>query len=114
MPVVKVSLNDALYQELMAKAKQQGISIQDYIRSQLSDQQEFFYPEKAVQMALQKYRPGEQFTLPMVYGDEWKAKRGEAGVFGRRFDQCIARYYSDKIVRENGVLMNRCTVYRVL
>ena len=114
MPVVKVSLSDVLYNELMVRAKQEGVSIQDYIRSQLSEEEKFFNPEKAVQMALQKYRPGDQFTLPMVYGDEWKAKRGEAGVFGRRFDQCIRVYYSDKIVRESGIQINRCTVYRVL
>ena len=97
MPVVKISLNDEYYEKLTELAKEQGISIQDYIRNQIFGDTVTFTPAEAVDKALQKYSSGDLFTLPELYGEEWTIKRGVAGVFGKQFYNYVIDNYSDKI-----------------
>lgn len=97
MPIVKISLNDAYYGKLTELAKEQGISIQDYIRNQIFGDTVTFTPVEAVARALNKYSSGDLFTLPELYGDEWTIKRGVAGVFGKQFFSYVLDNCDDKI-----------------
>ena len=97
MPVVKISLNDEYYDKLNSMAKEQGISIQDYIRNQIFGDTVAFTPAEAVDKALKKYKSGDLFTLPELYGEKWTIKRGSAGVFGKQFYNFVLDNYMDKI-----------------
>lgn len=87
MPIVKISLNDTYYQKLEDMAAEAGISIQDVIRNKVFDEEPpQFTPRDAVARIFEQYAPGDRFTLPEVYGDDWVGmKRGVSGVFGRQF-----------------------------
>ena len=85
MPVIKFSLNDEQYKKLEKNSQEEGVSIQDYIRNILFNSKTIFTPSEAVDRALNKYKKGDCFTLPELYGDDWKIERGVAGAFGKQF-----------------------------
>lgn len=103
MAVYKFSLNEQYSKKLEKLAEEDGITVQDYIRKKLFDIENIFTPKEAVERALKKYKKGETFTIPKLYGDEWELPRGVAGVFGRRFfnyvkDECQGIIEFDKMV----------------
>lgn len=114
MPTVKFSLSDEYYQKLENMAREEGISIQDCIRNRIFQIKTIFTPAEAVRRALQKYLPGEPFTLPELYGDEWTLKRGEAGVFGKQFFQYIQDQCSNQIIFSEMVNSGRHAQYKIL
>lgn len=97
MPVVKISLNDEYYEKLSSLAKEDGISMQDYIRNKVFGDTVVYTPADAVEKALVKFKPGDLFTVPMIYGEDWNIKRGMAGVFGKQFFNYVEDNCSDKI-----------------
>lgn len=89
MPIVKLSLTDEEFEELLKQADGEKMSIQDYIRYRLLSKKNpsIFTPEEAEKRALEKFTAeDEPFTLPDVYGEEWeKLNPRMTGVFGKRF-----------------------------
>lgn len=86
MPVVKLTLSEEYYEKLGEMAKTKNMSIQDFIRDKLFDEDTIYTPEEAVQRAHDgRFSDGHNFSLPDIYGDDWTIKRGPAGVFGKRF-----------------------------
>ena len=89
MPIVKISLADEEYQELENLAKDEKMSVQDFIRYKMLSQKNpsIFVPEEAVRRALEKFsKEDEAFTLPDIYGDVWcDLNPRMTGVFGKRF-----------------------------
>ena len=85
MAIIKLTLSEEHYQKLKDMAQEEKKSVQDYIRDKIFDEESIFTPEEAVIRAIEKFSDGKLFTLPDVYGDDWKIKRGPAGVFGKRF-----------------------------
>ena len=113
MPVIKLSLRDAYYEQLRVLAAEQGVSMQDYIRNQLFHETMAFTPAEAVKKALQTYHSGDIFTLPELYGKEWTIQRGSAGPFGRQFNKYVLAYHTDQI-RCLGKQKNRHARYMIL
>ena len=113
MPVVKISFSDERHQKLVELAKEQGISVQDYIRNQLFGDHAAFTPAEAVDKALQKYGSGDLFTLPELYGEEWTIRRGFAGVFGKQFFNYVADNCADQIEFVGMTNNNRHAQYRI-
>ena len=114
MPIVKLSLNETYYQKLCDMASEEGVSIQDYIRSRVFDEAPPFTPADAVQRALTKYDSGESFTLPQLYDDQWTLTRGYAGVFGKQFYQYVSEHCQDQIRFTEMVDYGRHAQYQVL
>lgn len=87
MPVVKLTLSEEYYKKLSEMANVKNMSIQDFIRDKLFDEDTIFTPEEAIRRALDgRFSDGREFALPNIYGaDDWTIKRGPAGVFGKRF-----------------------------
>lgn len=113
MPVVKLSLTDKYYQKLKNMADAEFMSIQDYIRSKIFQERTIFEPEEAYRRATDgRFLPGEEFTLPDIYGEEWTLETSPAGVFGRRFNKYIKSFDSGiKHVTENQNV--RRAVYKI-
>lgn len=114
MPVVKVSLNDEYYQKLQEMAQEEKMSIQDYIRSKLFTEKSIFTPTEAVKRAITQYSSGDFFTLPEIYGDDWKTERGVAGVFGKRFFNYVSDGGTDKIEFARMVDYGRHAQYKMI
>lgn len=114
MRVVRITLTDEDYMELAKKAEAERVTMHDYIRERIFDKHPAFTPEASVRKALEKYKPGDKFTLPMLYGDEWKVGKSEAGVLGRQFDKYVKKYYADWIEKVENERIDRCTAYRIL
>lgn len=114
MAVFKFSLDDEHSRKLEAMARKEGVSVQDFIRKKLFDLKTIFTPAEAVERALKKYKKGELFTLPNLYGDEWTLQRGTAGYFGKQFytyviDECQG------IIEFDGMINNgRHAQYRIV
>ena len=85
MPTIKFSLTKDDYDMVIDTASKEGISIQDYIRNKVLNFKTIYTPSEAVNRAKEKYKSGEIFTLPDIYGDKWELKRGYSGVFGKQF-----------------------------
>lgn len=89
MPIVKISLTDSEYQNLLNLANGENMSIQDLIRFKLLSikNPSIFTPEEAVRRALEKFCSEDiPFTLPDIYGDEWvNLNPRMTGVFGKKF-----------------------------
>ncbi|MBP0964809.1 MAG: DUF1413 domain-containing protein [Oscillospiraceae bacterium] len=88
MPIIKLSLTEEEYQTLESSAKEEKMTVQDYIRFKMLSKRvpTIFEPEEAVRRALSKFAKGEVFTLPDIYGEEWsKLNPRMTGVFGKRF-----------------------------
>lgn len=92
---IKISVSDANYQELVARAGQD--SLQDYIRKELFPGQFTITPADAVKRALKKYVQGDTFTVPEIYGAAWNLPNGMAGQFGKKFYNLVEAEYSTKI-----------------
>jgi hypothetical protein len=93
---IKFTVSDENYEVLLQRAD--ALSIQDYIRSVLfPEQSNTITPDEAVKLALNKFKKGDGFTVPEIYGDEWNLPNGYAGVFGRKFFKLVSEQYSDKI-----------------
>lgn len=114
MPVIRISLNDMQYKNLTAAAAEEGISIQDYIRHQIFKDEAWFKPSDAVEMALTKYHPDELFTLPELYGEEWKVPRGFAGAIGKQFYAYVLNHCAGKIEFVGMTDYNRHAQYRII
>lgn len=90
MSVVKLTLNEEHYQMLKEMAENENKSMQDYIKEKIFNINTIFTPEKAIERIKNGNFTGpDGFTLPEVYGDEWTIERGDAGVFGRKFNNYI-------------------------
>lgn len=85
MSTFRFDLNDEYSQKLEDAAKENHMSIQDYIRFKLFDITTIFTVEDAVRRIQSGNFEECEFTLPDVYGDEWTIERGPAGVFGKNF-----------------------------
>lgn len=86
MPVVKLTLSEDYYKKLSKMAKGKNMSIQDFIRDKLFDEDTIFTPKEAVKRALDgRFSDKREFSLPDIYGDDWTIERGPAGVFGKKF-----------------------------
>ena len=114
MPTVKFSLNDEYFEKLEEMAKEEGITIQDYIRNRLFNVTTIFTPVEAVNRALKKYSSGETFTLPELYGDDWTIERGVAGVFGKQFFKFVETECSEKIKFDKMVNSGRRAQYKIV
>ena len=114
MPVIRISLNDEQYENVSANAAEQGVSVQDYIRHQIFKDEAWFKPSDAVARALEKYRPGEFFTLPELYGEEWKVQRGFAGAVGKQFYTYVLNHCADRIEFVGMTDYKRHAQYRII
>ncbi len=115
MPVIKLTLNEQYYTLLQGWADAEGVSLQEYIRNALfNEKKTIFTPAEAVSRALKKYRPGEAFTLPELYGPEWSIERGVAGVFGRQFFRYVEEEHPGVIKYDKQVNCGRHAQYIVL
>lgn len=114
MPTIKFSLNEEYYQKLEEMAKQDGISIQDCIRNKLFNLTTIFTPAEAVKRALKQCKPGDSFTLPELYGNEWTIGRGVAGVFGKQFFNFVKEEYPNVIQFEKMVDCGRRAQYKMI
>ena len=66
---IKITVSDDNYDDLVRRAG--ANSLQDFIRSILFPGQITITPPDAVQRALQKYKKGELFSVPEIYGEDW-------------------------------------------
>ena len=116
MPIIKLSVNDQVYEKLSNMAKAEGVSIQDLLRSKaLGDEDTMFTPADAVQRVFAKYNVGDLFTIPELYGEEWAAmKRGVAGVFGKQFFTYVTETCPEKIMFVGMTNRNRHAQYKVV
>ena len=95
---IKFTLSDENYEDLIRTTVASGYSsVQDYIRSILFPGQIDITPLDAVQKALSKYKTGEKFSVPEIYGTDWNIPNGMAGVFGRKFFSLVSKDYSAQI-----------------
>lgn len=109
---IKFTVSDENYKELIERAKSYA-TMQDYIRSVLfPDQVSKITPEKAVHKAIAKYKKGELFTVPEIYGSEWDLENGYAGVFGRQFYNLVSTQYTDVIEFTESYTKNGVAVYQ--
>lgn len=93
--VIKISVSDENYEALLLRAN--GDSLQDYIRSVLFPEQLAITPLDAVKRALAKYNPGDSFSVPEIYGEDWNLPNGVAGQFGRKFYSLVSDEFNDTI-----------------
>ena len=114
MAVYKFSLDEEHSQQLETMAREEGVSVQDFIRNRLFHLTTIYTPTEAVRRAMVKYEKGDKFTLPELYGDEWNIQRGAAGVFGKRFYNYVIDECSDKIRFVEMVNYNRHAQYEIL
>lgn len=114
MPVIKFSLNDEHYKKLEEMAQEDGVSIQDCIRNILFNSKTIFTPAEAVSRALNKYKKGDCFTLPELYGDDWQIERGVAGAFGKQFFNYISDKCPDSIIYVGMTNYGRHAQYKML
>ncbi len=87
MAVIKISIPDDVLDKIRVLAEKEYMSVQDYFRYKtcgiIPDK---FDVEEAYEKALAKYKTGDVFTLPDIYGDEWsKLAPRMTGIFGKRF-----------------------------
>jgi len=81
---IKLTLSDENYEKLKEKAG--NSSLQNYIFGLLFPEQVTnITPENAYNLALKKYKPGEKFSVPEIFGDKWTLGIGFSGAFGRQF-----------------------------
>jgi len=116
MPVIKISLNDDYYEKIINLAKEEGISVQDYIRNKVFEETSIYTPAYAVKLALENLDVNDVFTLPSLYSEykEWNIKRGVAGVFGKQFFNYVEEEYQG-IIEFNGMAdYNRHASYKIL
>ena len=113
MPIVKISLSEQQYEALQQAARERGLSVQDVIREKLFRTRPQFTPADAVNRALNKYRPGELFTLPELYGEEWTLSRGEAGSFGKLFLRYVTTDFPECIEPAGKTKNGRQAQYRI-
>ena len=92
---IKISVSDANYNNLVTRAG--GDSLKTYIRSVLFPGQIPITPADAVQRALNKYKKGDTFTVPEIYGAAWDLPNGMAGQFGKKFYKLVTEDYSLRI-----------------
>lgn len=115
MPIVKLSLTDEEFRELLKQADGEKMSVQDFIRYKLLSKKNpsIFTPEEAEKRALEKYtREDKPFTLPDIYGEEWeKLDPRMTGVFGKRFYNYLKT--SDLIVFAGMTADRRRATYRI-
>ena len=114
MAVYKFSLNEEYSQKLEAMAREDGVSVQDCIRNRLFDLKTIYTPAEAVRRAMAKYKKGDKFTIPELYGDDWNMQRGAAGVFGKQFYNYVADECLDKIRFVEMVNYDRHAQYEML
>lgn len=77
-------------------AEEENLSVQDFIRKKLFGQ-ESITPQIAVKTALFRYKPGETFAIPDIFGDDWNLPNGVAGQFGKKFFALVEKEYGDKL-----------------
>lgn len=112
---VKFTMSDANYSEICLKAKDENMSIQEYIRSILfPNQKTEITPENAVRKALEKYSKGDTFTVPEIWGSNWNLENGYAGVFGRRFNKLVRTEYSNRIHFTGDFNIKNHAIYEIL
>lgn len=111
---VKFTISDDNYQELLAKANEKRLSIQDYIRLQLFPGQILFTPQDAITRALQTYKKGETFTVPEIYGEAWNLPNGVAGQFGKKFYALVEAEYPDRIRFTGNFSAKKHAIYEVM
>lgn len=109
---IKVTVSDDNYEDLIERAGDN--SLQDYIRSVLFPGQITITPLDAVQRALQKYKKGEFFTVPQIYGEQWDLPNGMAGQFGRKFYNLVTEEYQTKIRFTGNYNSKKHAVYEIL
>ncbi|MGP1569366.1 MAG: DUF1413 domain-containing protein [Eubacteriales bacterium] len=86
------SLNDEYYIKLETAAENKGMTIQDYIRYKLFNQNTIFTVAEAVRRVQTGSFKNKTFSLPDLYGNEWILDRGRAGVFGKNFFNHIVKH----------------------
>lgn len=113
MPTVKFTVNDEYYEMLERWANEDGVTIQDCVRNRLFNLTNIFTPAEAARRALAQFAPGEYFTLPLVYGEQWTIGSG-AGIFGKKFFQYVERECQGQIEFDKMIDCGRRAQYKVL
>lgn len=111
MPHIKFSVSEEAYVKLTNEAKKRGITLQDYIRSKVFDDESIFTPAEAVNRAKNKFSNDDVFSLPDIYGNEWNVQRGAAGVIGRNFYNFVEEHPEHGITYVG--IRNRRAVYKI-
>ncbi len=114
MAVYKFSLDKEHSDILEAWAREDGVTVQDCIRNKLFETQTIYTPAEAVRRAIEKYKLGDTFTLPDLYGDDWQIERGPAGVFGRNFYNYVEAECQDIIKFDQMVSYGRRAQYAMI
>ncbi|RHP49186.1 DUF1413 domain-containing protein [Clostridium sp. AF32-12BH] len=109
---IKITVSDDNYDDLVRRAG--ANSLQDFIRSILFPGQITITPPDAVQRALQKYKKGELFSVPEIYGEDWNLPNGMAGQFGRKFFNLVTEEYQTKIRFTGNYNSKKHAVYKIL
>lgn len=89
MPVLKISLTDEEMTRLEILARDEDLTLQDYIRYKMLGNRNpaKFTPEEAERRAVEKFTASDDpFSLPDIYDEEWTELNPRmTGVFGKRF-----------------------------
>lgn len=115
MPVLKLSLTKEEEEILTKLAKEESLSLQDYIRYKVfgSKHPAKFTPDEAERRALEKYTAeDEPFTLPDIYQSEWQELPPRmTGTFGKR---CFHQWKSSEVIEFAGMTADgRRATYRI-
>lgn len=111
---IKFTVSDENYEFICNAATNERLSLQDYIRNQLFPGQISFTPLDAINRALTNYSPGEPFTVPELFGDDWNLPNGTAGQFGRKFYNLVTKEYSSKIHFTGNFNSKKHAIYEIV
>lgn len=93
MPTVRFALNDEYYARLENDAQNAHMSLQDFIRLKLFNETTIFTVDEAVKRIKNGDFENIEFTLPDIYGDDWKMSREDgAGALGKNFYNYISEH----------------------
>ena len=121
MPLLKLSLTNEEMTRLEELAREEDLSLQDYIRYTIFGDRNpaKFTPEEAERRAVEKYTADDEpFTLPDIYQEEWSELNPRmTGVFGKRFfnylresESTVVEFAGEQhiVLRRNNKYVNLC------
>lgn len=110
---VRFSCSDEQYKQLLENSKKKGLSIQQYIRQVLFEENNetatVITVEEALKRAMQKFKPGEEFFVREIFSDEEWLTIKSPTVLGKLFYQEVKNRDDIQLVR-----MGRQAVYTII
>lgn len=105
---VKVYLSEEEYKQVKEEAVAVGMSLSAYVRKKIGfDGENSFSAEQAMQIALKKFKIGEEFSVPDIFEETWlNIRPGYAGVIGKAFHKLAEQSTQVKFVEMRTVTIN--------